>query len=371
MRQFTGNSQQPFILCSYILSDSLGIGVLYKFRDFPNLDDLNNCNTYKILKDKKLWFSRPEGFNDPYEGKFNWLENEDLYGHFDFSKILAGKVGSLMEMTNRGIGAFQANDDNEFLNLALLYSSALEYPSVRNEAKRWVKQNIENNIIQHSFVLCLFQNYSNISYWSHYAKHHTGIALGFKSGVYNNFTRRKVTYQTTYSQTDYFKTNLFQLIEDVLFTKSAHWLHEDELRIICFPLKEIEWKSKFDCLNLSLELKDFIAHTNEFLDKYKKRRKPNENDALQIEMAFWNTQFDAFKSALFDSEHFEQTEEKGVAIEFGSPEFLKEVIFGAKVKEEDLYKVRKIILDQGFTDTDFYQMKLDEKAYKLNRVPVR
>ncbi len=88
-------------------------------------------------------------------------------------------------------------------------------------------------------ILCLAATCTDILMWSHYANHHRGICLEFRTNVEDSIFRKAqaVTYTDEYPQLD-----LLKIIQDEKFreaspwmlTKSSCWSYEREWRILDF-----------------------------------------------------------------------------------------------------------------------------------------
>jgi hypothetical protein len=70
--------------------------------------------------------------------------------------------------------------------------------------------------------------------WSHYAEHHTGICLEFRSTSSTLFFGRaqKVHYKTDHPELNYFRSSREEWVNAIMLTKAKFWEYEEEWRII-------------------------------------------------------------------------------------------------------------------------------------------
>lgn len=163
---------------------------LFKYRS------LSSINTYKIFVNKKLYFSTPKDFNDPFDCKIDALiSNTDV-----FVQSLA-KYGS-----NEGV-----------------------MPAIENG------HNINNTIgkvVNRKGICCFSKEKDNILMWSHYADSHRGICLEFEISENDNFFScpiREIKYDESYHVIDVSRTR--NDIGEKLFIKHECWQYEKEVRI--------------------------------------------------------------------------------------------------------------------------------------------
>jgi hypothetical protein len=218
---------------------------LYKYVKFD--EDL-----IKSLIYSELWFSNPEGFNDPYDCKIDFnteASQEDLEFYFhEQNKRLSWTI--LQSPKNKQVelllglrypnemlphiinhlenGGFLRTEE-EITEQARTYSNdrnLLETTAVksRNDANKELR------------VLCLTKNSNNILMWAHYANNHTGVRI--KLDVYQDIGFFSdpvfVDYQRQTPEYKIFKTtyNPIEMFEFVVGTKSKDWQYEKEVRII-------------------------------------------------------------------------------------------------------------------------------------------
>lgn len=140
---------------------------VYKYQPINNESKEN-------LKNKILWSSRPEVFNDPFDMQYLKIGDSNKEGNY--------------------------------------YS-------------------FFNRLHQHKIV-CLTSNPLNTLMWSHYADKHRGMLLGFINESSNCF---KVHYTDRFPEVDFNKEPNWLKFTNVLICKSKCWEYEEERRIVCTP----------------------------------------------------------------------------------------------------------------------------------------
>lgn len=168
---------------------------------------LSSINTYKIFVNKKLYFSTPKDFNDPFDCKIDALiSNTDV-----FVQSLA-KYGS-----NEGV-----------------------MPAIENG------YNINNTIgkvVNRKGICCFSKEKDNILMWSHYADSHRGICLEFDiTEDYDFFVFPIIIkYERGYPKIDVSETR-GNVGKELLTTKYEGWQYEQEVRIYKEAYREYEFK---------------------------------------------------------------------------------------------------------------------------------
>ena len=186
-----------------------GIETRYFQKDVYRYIDLDK-KTYDIIKNNQLWFSKAKDFNDPFD--CNLSEKNYTQSDFESFKILSRET-------------LQVNTDITREN--------------------WITE--KNKIINEKGILCLSKVNSNILMWSHYAKKHTGVVLGFDMLHDLEFfiNPLNVKYSIEYEELNYFLNPKDAIIQN-LKIKSKDWEYENEIRII--KLHSGYWKFKPECL---------------------------------------------------------------------------------------------------------------------------
>jgi DUF2971 family protein len=208
----------------------------------------------KILENKKLRWSTPDSFNDPFEFKspfeygFDWDEMKEIALR-RFATILTqveepnlfpgNQVAS--KIPERRLEC-KGRDPAEVSNLLR--------PKVESLVERWLK---EPSIVDRKFwlelkqsyrVLCLSTVHDHILMWSHYTKDHQGVVLEFRPTIGSEILAARPIF---YSEEVPVAANLDDFIkfltgegpkpntenawERAVLTKSSVWVYENEWRV--------------------------------------------------------------------------------------------------------------------------------------------
>lgn len=178
---------------------------------------------------------------------------------------------------------------------------------------------------------CQASRSEDILLWSHYAKYHTGMALGFNDEIFSDLTKRKINYQTNYVQAGYLNSDIFQVAEDVIFRKSSDWAHEKEIKIIRNPF-DVKCSRHGYCYSKAIRLKEFNEFAQSFIETnpLEDHINPSEKNSVNIELSYWGAQF---QRAVGKANGI------GTEISFGNERMLEEVVFGAKMPLLDCHKI--------------------------------
>lgn len=183
-----------------------------------------NAQTISNLKERCLWFSKPEDFNDPFDCDINLeiidvtQENLNLL-FFHMRETAQDKVGFDKRYLSDGkVNAVWAED-------------AIKFALVANTRVKKLWENIG--------VTCLTEKNDDILMWSHYAYGHQGFCLEFDTSYFpftetSKDTLIKVHYSDSYpplSLSDLQPEKLPDLPKKLLATKSSHWSYEAEWRV--------------------------------------------------------------------------------------------------------------------------------------------
>jgi hypothetical protein len=140
----------------------------------------------EMVIDKKIWYSKPNNFNDPFEFK-------------SFKCV--------------GIKNFQKTEKQ------------IKEPSL----------SYGESVLSRCGIICFCNNSSDIRMWSHYADGHRGICIRFKCEASSFFDNRlyNVTYNDNITE---FEIDLNKENENYFLrqasTKALCWQYEDEYRIV-------------------------------------------------------------------------------------------------------------------------------------------
>jgi len=164
---------------------------------------------YELLNKRKLWFSSPADFNDPFD-----------------SKLFINSTTNINEVEKY---------INEVLKMPAIienYETHLDRPGrllfLKHDLAK-IYQGLVNNL----GICCFSANCDNLLLWAHYADCHKGACIQFNTQilkeVFGNI--EKVEYHNKYPEIDPF-IDLNEAIKKVPFHKSMRWEYEEEIRII-------------------------------------------------------------------------------------------------------------------------------------------
>lgn len=134
--------------------------ILYKYVTLESIEP--------ILENASIKFTNPLEFNDPFDCN---MPSFDL-GLVDIKKLIKDEF-------TKGLGIERNNREfNQFLS-----SMMLEFKEIRNSILKDSKTMIADwDVLLGGFrILSLTTKPDNILMWSHYARDHKGVVLGFKS----------------------------------------------------------------------------------------------------------------------------------------------------------------------------------------------
>lgn len=167
---------------------------LYKYQTI-------NKNSISCLVSKKLWYSSPKGFNDPFEFKLRDLKLEEIKDREWISSLRKQENGDKL------------GDDDSILNdiYNLYYSEINKFG-----------------------IVCYSELNNNILMWSHYADNHKGICLGFEFNDTNSSGVYPVKYSDDYPNLEFTPEKIWSLdgMSKIMFQKSDCWAYEKEWRTI-------------------------------------------------------------------------------------------------------------------------------------------
>ena len=191
-------------------------GIVYKYHGINEF--LEN-----LIKDKSIWHSTADSFNDPFEFKSVLVENE-----------------------NR-------NDIKSWLNSS---SKKLEEDQLNQITDYWCERKSEMSImlteqlsekLRTGGVSCFSWRHDNLLMWSHYADNHKGVCLEYNIAYAPTFFKDllQVKYIDNYPNIDYVKLGS-KAITEIITTKSSHWAYEEEYR----SCKRVSGSHLFDIKSL-------------------------------------------------------------------------------------------------------------------------
>jgi len=209
------------------------INKLYKYIPFDgNVDSPIQQERRKSFENGEIWYSKAKDLNDPYDCRpiitidnkqipeiiKNLSEEEILYLksriNFVTSEELLHKI-----ITPQKIKYVDRIENQYFIRFIFKsYIYAFQIAKIANVG-----------------VLSLTTDNCNVLMWSHYAKNHSGICLGFERGKNNllgSHKTRQVMYLEHRPRVSLLETmhEKYGKMEEMLFRKSKHWRHEKEWR---------------------------------------------------------------------------------------------------------------------------------------------
>jgi len=185
--------------------------IIYKYIDF-------DTGINKILACKSLRFTNPIEFNDPFDCDEK-LISLNITGKF-LSDFISRHEPDKNREEKRRLLKEMSRDTNRFMSI---FSAKLQK---QKELFR---------------VSCFSKTDKEILMWSHYAKKHSGICIGFQKSGFNgkpDSVVAEVKYLVEYKPFNY-DTNNSEAIKGWLTTKSDKWIYEEEVRLINNKKKEI------------------------------------------------------------------------------------------------------------------------------------
>ena len=185
--------------------------LLYKYYPY-------NEYLLELLFTKKLWFSKPDAFNDPF----------DCHLNFD-PQIPADKYEKCLRWQLKREGRCQSQIDEDIKML-------ISVDGIVNENARRIVDEIAGStldVINRIGVLCLTESNADVTMWAHYADNHKGLCLGFL--ILMDASLEKVSYVAEGPI-----VNFSELLDDKqddneykwIFSKHHDWKNEKEWRVV-------------------------------------------------------------------------------------------------------------------------------------------
>jgi len=193
---------------------------LYKFQSFESEHSIEN------LMQSHIWFSKPEGLNDPFDCAVPIL--------FSSTEKEWGKLKDYYFQWLKDSGR---SEEIPFRKSQYLPNGKLSQ-DVKVETDKLLQAKVQLFVHENSSlgVACFTPELKNILMWSHYAARHTGFCLEFDTNYFpfqDQQKLNKVFYSTsypTYPHVDIVRKPL--ILGSPLFTKSKDWKYENEWRLI-------------------------------------------------------------------------------------------------------------------------------------------
>ena len=196
---------------------------LYKYLKLEKYGNLHE-HTLKILTERKIWYPRPERFNDPFDCDL-WLDDS-----VTFEEYLV-----LAEIEGRRKGKTKVEIDKK---IASIVSRGQTVPTeYRNNVKAGVEE--FHRSTREYGVLVLSSICDSIPMWAHYADTHKGICIEFERHDDNVLGDYRITRPIRYEK-DYPVISYLDIVRNpngstsrrTLTTKSAQWKYENEWRAL-------------------------------------------------------------------------------------------------------------------------------------------
>jgi hypothetical protein len=184
-----------------------------------------NGFTLKVFQDERLWSSKPEHFNDPFDCDLEVTKGITEVDVMDTVHALHGRQRDNWppEIANFIDSIF--DKDGNFT------------PKERERISKEIQAVIDDN--KNSGVVCLSEVNDAIPMWSHYGQNHTGICIEFERKPDNPLGDAEicspVQYSSKYPVIDFGKMLLSrdgQTLNLMLRYKADCWASEKEWRLI-------------------------------------------------------------------------------------------------------------------------------------------
>jgi hypothetical protein len=197
-------SQAHFDLASY--NSIPRPRLLYKYFKYHAPD--KSQWTQRIFKDNEIYFAAPKDFNDPFDSLTRFVYPRSLAERERFLKTWVPQ--SLHQKVR---GSVRAGDD------------------IRQMEK--ICEELTYEMQQSNAVFCMTEKKDNILMWAHYASHHTGFCLEFRTDNPLFSRVRPVIYSSVLPKQDLveFLTASIRHLPLYLVTKAEDWAYEKEWRL--------------------------------------------------------------------------------------------------------------------------------------------
>lgn len=173
---------------------------LYKYCSY-------SANTLSILINRKVWYSKPADFNDPFDGDFA-VDNISFDDYVEAYKL---------DVPSVHYESIKSNYCDEQGNLK---------PERQTEELSLI------GIFKNIGVLCLTPRWDSTLMWSHYADKHQGFAIQFD--IPDEVPITKINYATELPRNKlayYYQRETENGYLNIEFTKHEDWEYEGEYRL--------------------------------------------------------------------------------------------------------------------------------------------
>lgn len=255
----------------------------------------------ELFAGRSLLFSSRTTFNDPFDCRpgFRLRGNKEAIAYFQ-SKLRVLKLSPAQRLLRAVEGVRTVNAD----------------PSVISDHLQ--------NLLDNVGVLCLAENWDEPLMWSHYAKSHQGITVGFRSDVEIFQLAQPVIYSKVPPTVLIPVEETPQLFFDVFQNKDSRWQYENEWRIVKPPLNAEQRDQQY---------RELVCHTT------------------------------VAEARILANQH-------GSAIYPFSKEAIASVTLGMKIRPEDQAAVVKMVR-QANLDIPIYKVAPPFDEYLLKRAPIK
>jgi hypothetical protein len=187
---------------------------LYKYQPY-------NVQTLDNLKNRRLWFSKPVRFNDPFDCAINYAI--DKMNSKDW-KVLYRKSKTLWENDEDGTHKDRIKE---------YFSDDVPGELFKDEYAKGLKEQIKLAIekeIHDKGIGCFSETASNILMWSHYADGHKGFCLEYDTSFKPFLYAEPVNYSISFPRLNP-RNDSLDLLPNLALTKAIGWAYEREWRV--------------------------------------------------------------------------------------------------------------------------------------------
>lgn len=182
-------------ITSHDIQKVLNVNLVYKYSSY-------NVGLNDIFLKRKLKFSSPEEYNDPFD-------------------------------THEYLMRLNSNDISELITKYALNLSRVKKREMLRKFEKGEFAKVFKEEKKNHKVTCFSSESDNVLMWSHYGDKHKGICIGFDFTAINEnkFILSPVTYIDEIPEF-HGEVNTYQLIRYWYSLKSISWRHENEIRAI-------------------------------------------------------------------------------------------------------------------------------------------
>jgi hypothetical protein len=199
----------------------------------------------KVLKERRLRFSPPSVFNDPFEMQpfYEPLSDDPaVQEHLNVSEMKGVLEELFLEQYPSLPEEIKELVPTDFLKsyAGLISPFELQHsPALLTQLTSVISRGLYDGFNEHLGVLSLSEKRDDLLMWAHYSEHHKGLVIGFDSN-HEYFNQklspsdefrhlRKVRYSIT---RPVIRLSTADDATDILLTKSADWRYEEEWRML-------------------------------------------------------------------------------------------------------------------------------------------